>query len=439
VRDNQGAITSEHPLLGWFTGSTPRHLLDCMPRVLTQLRLLWRSNVIRAAFADVWTETDRVLALPGGSGGGSGGGGGAARPGRRRGGLVRFFGGGKPDARSFVDATATMRVQRACAFYHVLCHSLQTAQLEVVGSLAFLPELVPRLWTFMDHIGPKGGMALFVDALPTIEKEPLVAMLSLATLLTDRLLTVMADEEVFVKEDPFSSQQLLHISRFLHEYVFRSVWEAPVSEAALGTADLAGLTKERTERRLRDRLRKATANLLARIRDIDSRQPFIPDDHWAIRNVASAVLLRALRTERHQQGNIADAAARQHKPQPQPHQPASAVLRLLPHILPFHARVTLLHEQANEDRARFLQSVEEMRRRPAATIRRNAVLGDGFREIMRLPADQLKDAVRIHFVNELGMAEAGIDQEGLFKGREGAGAGPGQEEGGEGRSQRWWL
>ncbi len=39
----------------------------------------------------------------------------------------------------------------------------------------------------------------------------------------------------------------------------------------------------------------------------------------------------------------------------------------------------------------------------------------GFRELARIPADALKDSIKIKFVNSLGLNEAGIDENGVFK------------------------
>jgi ubiquitin-protein ligase E3 B len=248
----------------------------------------------------------------------------------------------------------------------------------------------------MDHIGPKGGMLVYVDALPAIEKEPLIAILSLATMLTTHLLTVMDDDEIFVREDPFAPTQLLRIAQFLHEYLFQALWQGSAESAA---DRVLGEDKARSRQR-RD-LQSATTRLLRHIRDVDSRHPFIPDQHWVIKGVSASMLLKKLKAER--------------QPGFPGYQAAHAVVADLPHILGFHDRVKLFQEEVGEDRARLLARLGEVRRRPHVTIRRTAVLSDGFREVMQVPVELLKDAVRITFVSELGTEEVGIDQEGLFK------------------------
>ena len=43
------------------------------------------------------------------------------------------------------------------------------------------------------------------------------------------------------------------------------------------------------------------------------------------------------------------------------------------------------------------------------------VLKDGYDQLRRLPANSIKGVIRVKFVNDLGVDEAGIDQDGVFK------------------------
>lgn len=42
-------------------------------------------------------------------------------------------------------------------------------------------------------------------------------------------------------------------------------------------------------------------------------------------------------------------------------------------------------------------------------------LKDGYDQLRRLPANSIKGVIRVKFVNDLGVDEAGIDQDGVFK------------------------
>lgn len=46
---------------------------------------------------------------------------------------------------------------------------------------------------------------------------------------------------------------------------------------------------------------------------------------------------------------------------------------------------------------------------------RTRIVEDGYRQLAMLPSQALKGVIRVRFVNEQGLAEAGIDQDGVFK------------------------
>lgn len=50
------------------------------------------------------------------------------------------------------------------------------------------------------------------------------------------------------------------------------------------------------------------------------------------------------------------------------------------------------------------------------TVRRARLVEDGYRQLAALPSRALKGCVRVRFINEQGLDEAGIDQDGVFKG-----------------------
>lgn len=46
---------------------------------------------------------------------------------------------------------------------------------------------------------------------------------------------------------------------------------------------------------------------------------------------------------------------------------------------------------------------------------RNRIVEDGYRQLALLPSQALKGVIRVRFINEQGLDEAGIDQDGVFK------------------------
>lgn len=49
------------------------------------------------------------------------------------------------------------------------------------------------------------------------------------------------------------------------------------------------------------------------------------------------------------------------------------------------------------------------------TIHRDRIVEDGYRQLALLPPHALKGVIRVRFINQQGLDEAGIDQDGVFK------------------------
>jgi ubiquitin-protein ligase E3 B len=89
------------------------------------------------------------------------------------------------------------------------------------------------------------------------------------------------------------------------------------------------------------------------------------------------------------------------------------ILQLMPHTIPFTTRLHIFRDLVQLDRESNMYTSATQ----TIFIRRQHVLEDGFRALSRLTTDVLKGRIRVTFVNELGMEEAGIDQGGPFKGK----------------------
>ncbi|KAG0258703.1 Ubiquitin-protein ligase E3B [Actinomortierella ambigua] len=100
---------------------------------------------------------------------------------------------------------------------------------------------------------------------------------------------------------------------------------------------------------------------------------------------------------------------------------ALRILELLPHVIPFNARLEIFRNFIAEDNAQRMQQQHHHARRaefqPAVMvkIRRGYVLEDGARGLGALSPTSWKQTIRVKFVNEVGAEEAGIDQGGPFK------------------------
>eukprot|EP00049_Salpingoeca_infusionum_P019197 m.360737 g.360737 ORF g.360737 m.360737 type:complete len:1077 (-) comp19151_c0_seq1:4333-7563(-) len=389
----RATISSDHPILGWCSIVTPRAFLDIFPQVTAQISTLWTPAFVKAQFEDVFSETTRLAVDASTSET-------ASKTASRFSKLFSIF---TPNT-NFVNALAAVRVAGACRLYHLLLSTFRASQVEIQGSLAFCSELVPRLWTFLSHIGPKGNFHVFLHAASKdLSQEPLTPCLEVACVTARTLLMVTQDSDIFERSTPFAPDQLVQVHDFLSTMIVHLVWdqdmrvEVPKQRSSVAVAASASSASQATRESAGGSMLRSAATLIATMYELHERVPFLPPIKLK-RSQTKAILAEfKINTER-------QVSCRAHR-----------LLALHPFVLSFLDRVQLFRTVVDLDKTMVFASLPEVRTRPRARIRRRAILSDGFREIMAHPITHLKDAIRISFVNEQGMDEAGIDEEGLFK------------------------
>ena len=81
----------------------------------------------------------------------------------------------------------------------------------------------------------------------------------------------------------------------------------------------------------------------------------------------------------------------------------------MPHLVPLKQRMALFRKLVNADKLTLTNQMT------MGTISRNTIIEDGCRMFSNLSNKELKSGVRIKFVNQQGIEEMGIDQDGVFK------------------------
>lgn len=93
------------------------------------------------------------------------------------------------------------------------------------------------------------------------------------------------------------------------------------------------------------------------------------------------------------------------------------VLTMTPHVIPFEERVQIFREFVKSDKMARKMAGEIIGPGPGSieiAIRRDHLIEDGFAQLNSL-GPKLKSGINVSFVNEHGLAEAGLDYGGLFK------------------------
>ncbi|MEQ2279947.1 Ubiquitin-protein ligase E3B [Ameca splendens] len=385
VSQKKSNLTHWHPVLGWFSQTVDYGLNESMPLVTKQLQHLWGVSVIRTLFSDVLSkklESQESTPPP-------------PQPSTSQNNLPvknlfkRAFQKSasvrnilKPVGGKRVDSAEVQKVCSICVLYQTALSTLTQIRLQILTGLTHLDDLLPKLWAFICELGPQGGLKLFMECLnnDTEESKQLLAMLMLFCDCSRHLITILDDIEVYEEQTSFKIEELITISSFLNTFVFKMIWDG-ILENAKG---------EKLE------LFHSVHGWLMVLYERDCRRRFTPDDHWLRKDLKPSLLFQELEKGKKR---------------------AQLLLQYIPHVIPHKNRVLLFRNIVTKEKE-SLGLVETSSASPHVThitIRRSRMLEDGYDQLRRLPVNSIKGVIRVKFVNDLGVDEAGIDQDGVFK------------------------
>ncbi|XP_063345899.1 ubiquitin-protein ligase E3B [Pelmatolapia mariae] len=385
VSQKKSNLTHWHQVLGWFSQTVDYGLNESMPLVTKQLQHLWGVSVIRTLFSDVLSkklESQEPTPPP-------------PQPSTSQNNLPvknlfkRAFQKSasvrnilKPVGGKRVDSAEVQKVCSICVLYQTALSTLTQIRLQILTGLTHLDDLLPKLWAFICELGPQGGLKLFMECLnnDTEESKQLLAMLMLFCDCSRHLITILDDIEVYEEQTSFKIEELITISSFLNTFVYKMIWDG-ILENAKG---------EKLE------LFHSVHGWLMVLYERDCRRRFTPDDHWLRKDLKPSLLFQELEKGKKR---------------------AQLLLQYIPHVIPHKNRVLLFRNIVTKEKE-SLGLVETSSASPHVThitIRRSRMLEDGYDQLRRLPVNSIKGVIRVKFVNDLGVDEAGIDQDGVFK------------------------
>ncbi|XP_040272526.1 ubiquitin-protein ligase E3B [Bufo bufo] len=386
VSQKKSNLTHWHPLLGWFSQTVDYGLNESMPLLTKQLQHLWGVHMIRILFREVLSkklaENQDVSVVTNSS----------SSPQNnlpmknlfkrafQKSASVRHI--LKPIGGKRVDSQEVQKVCNICVLYQTALTTLTQIRLQILTGLTYLDDLLPKLWAFICELGPQGGLKLFLECLSndTEESRRLLAMLVLFCDCSRHLITILDDIEVYEEQISFKVEELVTISAFLNCFVFKMIWDGILENAKGETLELF----------------HSVHGWLMVLYERDCRRRFAPEEHWLRKDLKPAVLFQELDKERKR---------------------AQLLLQYLPHVIPHKNRVLLFRNIVTKEKEK-LGLVETNIASPHVThitIRRSRMLEDGYDQLRQLSQNAMKGVIRVKFVNDLGVDEAGIDQDGVFK------------------------
>jgi hypothetical protein len=271
-------------------------------------------------------------------------------------------------------------VQSFCFAYALLLRLWSAAAVQTLNALAFDSPVHVCLWAW---IKKSGCLQKYIDDGSESDLVSIVTLLFCKTYL--HRLMVTDDVEFYETQTPFPLAELVDMALLLRQYVNKRFWGREEGTGAVA-ARLAS-SGQAVKLEMRQMQREAATQLMHQLYDRNARREFCPIDTW---------LQRGFKMDAFGINSTADDSQ------------TLVVLREFPHVIPLNDRVRILQRLIAEDRQS--QAWPEVH----VKIRRQHIVEDGFSKLNALRAD-LKGVVKVHFVNESGLDESGIDMGGLYK------------------------
>ncbi|KAL9690863.1 hypothetical protein QQ045_011275 [Rhodiola kirilowii] len=285
----------------------------------------------------------------------------------------------------------TEAITPACSFLRMIFEKFPMELTMTV--LAYRTDLVPVLWKYMKwcydnhkRSSISGPTNLFCDGpgwlLPVAVFCPVYK----------HMLTIIDNEEFYEQEKPLSLKDINCLIIILKQTLWHVLWISPTTTNFAKPSASAPNCKNPLEVS-QHKVGIIAAGLLSQLQDWNNRQQFtLPTDfHFHADGVNELFISQAV---------IENTRA-------------AEILKQAPFLVPFTSRAKIFTSQLAAGRKRTDSHGVFVRNR--FRIRRDQILEDGYNQLSSLTEEDLRGPMRVSYVNELGVEEAGIDGGGIFK------------------------
>ncbi|KAF9423179.1 Ubiquitin-protein ligase E3B, partial [Entomortierella beljakovae] len=343
----------------------------------------------------------------------------------------------------------SIEVQQACLFYMILMKSFDSQKTKILVNLMYLPKFLAQLWKLMTTLGPKGKMYIYLEAAASsgrkgLDQEPLIAILQIFCECCARFFITLDDDDMYEQQKTWELSELVFMSGFLNQFCFSILSQQQDVKVEPGTAvTTTDSTNSQVGQPSLPPIFYHARHVLLQLYERDCRRAFCPPNHWLLMHPTKSVFQSPLQllaslslssskssSTNPKNGGIFSFSSSKAPPQYatpkefiakvwQKDKTALQILETMSHVIPFGARLEIFRDFIKEDRLQRAQSQvsvrPEFRHSTMVKVRRGYVLEDGFQNLSHLSVNGWKSPIRVKFVNESGVDEAGIDQGGPFK------------------------
>lgn len=319
-------------------------------------------------------------------------------------------------------------VVRVCQLFNFLTRREKSLNLEFQNALAFLrssrstdqPHILNSLWSFCQRGDDKNLPYSSLDTSSPLREDTNPVLFVFASAYS-YLLYIQDAQEMFQAKRPFSVEEVREVVLVLKHYLFSALYGRPS-----GVSSVRGAPNAANLLRREPGLLEEVSRLLSRLYLSDSRSKFRSgDDFWlagrgslssdsflkdAVEAGPEALVHAPEVTSFRGVRQLSYSTIRQNAVSG-----AGELLRVAPYLVPFSSRAKIFQswiarerDLANGGQSFFPTSGWSV------AVRRKFVFEDAFEELNGL-GPELKATVRVKFIDEHGIEEAGIDGGGVFK------------------------
>ncbi|KFK39058.1 hypothetical protein AALP_AA3G195500 [Arabis alpina] len=284
-----------------------------------------------------------------------------------------------------------LAIGTASSFLHAAFNTLPLERIMTI--LAYRTELVAVLWSYMKRCHEKqkwSSMPKLLSCLPGDAPGWLLPLVVFCPVYK-HMLTIVDNEEFYEREKPLSLQDIRLLIIILKQALWQLLWVNPLTQLNTGKSLSNDLSKKNPVDLIQNRVGVVISELLSQLQDWNNRQQFTSSSDFQADTVNEYFISQAI-----MEGTR-----------------ANYILMQAPFLIPFTSRVKIFTTQLAT--ARQNHGSPGIFARNRFTIRRDHILEDAYNQMSALSEDDLRGSIRVQFVNELGVEEAGIDGGGIFK------------------------
>ncbi|XP_010549016.1 PREDICTED: E3 ubiquitin-protein ligase UPL6 [Tarenaya hassleriana] len=293
-------------------------------------------------------------------------------------------------SQSYDEEKEAVAIGAACYFLYATFNTLPLERIMTI--LAYRTELVTVLWNYMKRCHENQKWSSMSKLLPYLPGDAPGWLLPLVVFcpVYKHMLMIVDNEEFYEREKPLSLQDIRLLIIILKQALWQLLWVNPLTPST-GKSISNETSKENPVELIQNRVGIVVSELLSQLQDWNNRRQFTSSADFQADAVNDYFISQAVIHSTR----------------------ANYILKQAPFLIPFTSRVKIFTTQLAA--ARQSQGSHGIFSRNRFRIRRDHILEDAYNQMSALSEDDLRGSIRVTFVNELGVEEAGIDGGGIFK------------------------